>query len=144
LPLAVVPGLSNDLPEALGLATDDTEATILLVEDEILLCELTALALRTDGLSVVTANDPVAAIQLVVGKKITVDVLVSDINLPRISGFELYGQLRLIFPDLNAIFMSGYPSGRMEESKILPRSTTFLEKPFEHSTLLDAVRKILK
>ena len=86
------------------------QADVLLVEDDVALCLVLAALLTQSGYGVRTATDGVSA--LVEFAKRIPDILVSDLNMPLMSGFELLAMIRCQFPAILLIAMSGAFSGR--------------------------------
>ncbi len=85
------------------------QADVLLVEDDVALCLVLSAVLAQTGYRVRTATDGVSAL-VEIAKRIP-DVLVSDLNMPRMSGFELLSMVRRQFPGIPLVAMSGAFSG---------------------------------
>lgn len=115
-------------------------ATVLLVEDEPALRETIAELLRDGGHRVVTARDGQQALELAEADQLAVDVLLTDVVLPRVGGLQLASSLRERMPDLAVLFMTGYSDvGRLPE---VPR-TAVLRKPFPAEVLMKALSRLL-
>lgn len=119
---------------------------ILLVEDEAAVRKLAALMLEELGYRVTTASDGAEALELVeVARDFPVDLLVTDVVMPRTGGLELAARLRRAHPELPVLFVSGYaessplPSDGLE----LARRDGFLQKPFTRAALATRVREVL-
>ena len=113
--------------------------TILLVEDDDRLLELTYDVLRDLGYTVFVAGHGLEALEIDEELEKPIDLLVSDVVMPSLGGFELYEILRERRPDLRAVFMSGYPkrgAGKVE----IPGDTPFLQKPVRPDQLAQAIR----
>jgi two-component system, cell cycle sensor histidine kinase and response regulator CckA len=115
--------------------------TILLVEDEKSLAEVESEFLRAAGFKVLVASDSAEAMRTSSEHAETIDLLVTDVVLPGISGLELANQLRSDRVGLRVIFMSGYASGNLR-SKV-PAGENLLQKPFTLSTLGRTVQEAL-
>jgi two-component system, cell cycle sensor histidine kinase and response regulator CckA len=113
------------------------EATILVVEDEAGIRELMTQTLRRAGYRVISAVDGEDALRQV-DTVDNVDLLVSDVVMPRMGGPELRERLSQRMPDLRVLFVSGYASLNAG-SEALKASDELLEKPFRTRTLLDRV-----
>lgn len=117
------------------------EGTILLVEDEQSLAQVESEFLKASGFKVLVANDSSEALKLSNEFTENIDLLVTDVVLPGISGKELADQLRRQRGDLRVIFMSGYtPSAYHDE---VSASDLFLQKPFTLSALGRTVQEAL-
>jgi diguanylate cyclase (GGDEF)-like protein/PAS domain S-box-containing protein len=117
--------------------------TILLVEDEKSVRELAARILQRHGYHVLAAADGRDALELIARDQPHLDVLLTDVVMPVISGQELAKRLRASRPDLPVLFMSGYNEEAVLREGVLVSGTAFLEKPFTPSFLLHRVREIL-
>lgn len=112
--------------------------TILLVEDEPAVRSLFAQALRHAGYKVIEARNGAEAIDLFDGVSGQIDLLLTDIRMPLLSGSELAEKLVVRRPDLRMLFISGY-AATLE----LGPNAALLQKPFVRADLLRAVRDIL-
>ena len=117
--------------------------TILLVEDDKTVRELLVITLGNAGYTVLEAGNAEAALELAANQSVKVDLLVSDIVMPSISGSRLMTLLRLSRPDLKVILMSGYAAETLARQAPVPHDVTLLEKPFTRDSLLMAIRRIL-
>lgn len=114
--------------------------TILLAEDEPLLRELGQTILKQAGYEVVTAPDSAALEQLVANYSGNVDMLLTDVVMPGMSGPELVQIVKNRWPDIRVLYMSGYADDDIED---LDREAGFLQKPFTPSELTAKIAKIL-
>jgi PAS domain S-box-containing protein len=139
------------LPAAAGeVEVDDTEAiplrlpagseTILLVEDEDPVRELVSRVLEDVGYTVLTAARPSDAQRIVSSSK--VDLLLTDVVMPEMSGYDLATRIRLAQPGVHVLFMSGYAHKALGEASELPEGD-LLRKPFSTEDLTRAVRAVL-
>lgn len=117
--------------------------TILLVEDDPLLRELTAELLRSGGYTVLEAADANAALEIVKHAPASVHLVLTDVIMPGMSGGELTAQLRSIVPGLAVLFMSGYASDLIARSGIAEPEQLLIQKPFTKKSLLEKVRIVL-
>jgi PAS domain S-box-containing protein len=128
------PPTTDAASDALG------EKTILLVEDERALREATRRILVAAGFCVLTAADGAAALELAEGHEAAIDLLLTDIVMPRMVGHELGSQLRKLRPDVRVLYMSGFSeSVREQATQIGPAPV--IEKPFTAPVLLAHVRR---
>ena len=114
---------------------------ILVVDDEKPVCELTSKILTRFGYNVVTAENGVEAIVAFIPRATEVRLLLTDLDMPTLSGPALAAALRRLKPDLPIIAMSGVCSQSDDTHKKFAMS--FLAKPFEAETLLSIVRRAL-
>jgi two-component system, cell cycle sensor histidine kinase and response regulator CckA len=116
--------------------------SILLVEDEQVLRGLTAELLESEGYKVVPAQNAQAAISIMSEPGVSIDLLLTDVILPGISGTELVSLLRASRPNLKVLYMSGYAGTQIARHGVL-EAEAFVEKPFTKASLLGHVRKVL-
>jgi CheY-like chemotaxis protein len=139
------------LPAAAGdLATCDEPAraarlpvgteTILLVEDEAAVRELVERVLCDAGYEVLAAARPSEAQRLAAESRI--DMLLTDIVMPEMSGYDLSLRIRLSHPNVHTLFISGYAHKALGEASELPQGE-LLRKPFSPEQLTRAVRAVL-
>jgi PAS domain S-box-containing protein len=118
--------------------------TILLVEDEALVREIAGRVLRQQGYTVLEAINGEAALRMVEKKsEKTIDLLVTDLVMPRLGGDILAERLRAILPSLKVLFISGYPDGIDDHHRAMKSTIPFLPKPFNPAGLARKVREIL-
>lgn len=118
--------------------TPEATATILLVEDDAAVLDLTRRVLTEQGYAVITAPDAQRA--LIAAREQEVDLLLSDQTMPGLPGLELARQVRELRPDTPAIIMSGYVA---EAAAATPDDIVWLQKPFGAAALLGCVRDVL-
>ncbi len=137
----------NESPEpertARGLTPAGGSESILLVEDETSLRELTTEFLRHGGYEVRAARDAEQALEWMAKGEIHVSLLVTDVVLPGISGPALAKHLTAQLPSLPVLYVSGYTDHAVLESGILDGELWFLQKPFSRDALLRKVREVL-
>jgi len=116
--------------------------TVLIVEDDPRVRRLAVLGLRAHGYVVLEAEDGAHAIELATQAGSSIDLIVSDVRMPGISGPELLERLSAIVPGARAMLMSGHA-----ESTVLSPETAakraFLAKPFTPERLARKVREVL-
>jgi two-component system cell cycle sensor histidine kinase/response regulator CckA len=138
----------SDIPEVLSKPRERTEVrggseTILLVEDDEAVRDLIVLTLQNAGYTVLDASTPEAAIELAADHGGKVDLLLSDIVMPSISGIRLTPMLRTSRPDLRVILMSGYAAETLARQAPIPPDVMFIEKPFTKVSLLTTIQNVL-
>lgn len=117
--------------------------TVLLVEDEDGVRDLTQRVLERQGYKVLVARDGVEALTLYDNHKSEIDVLVTDVVMPRLGGSELVGKVRAQRSDLPVLFMSGYARNATIRGAPGDRRTRFLQKPFTVPAFQQAVAELL-
>jgi nitrogen-specific signal transduction histidine kinase len=117
--------------------------TILVVEDQANLRELICEVLEDNGYSVLSARDPREALSLVEAHGGRIDLLLTDVVMPGMSGHELAGELTPQRPAMRVLYMSGYTSDIIAGRGVLQEGLQLLEKPFTSLSLTRRVRQVL-
>lgn len=118
-------------------------ATILLVEDEISIRSLARTVLEEEGHTVLEASDAVEAMTLSEQHQGPIHLLLTDVVMPGMNGFELAARLSSLRPEMKLFFMSGYVGSAAAQSGLKPKNAFFLEKPFLPEALEQKVRQAL-
>jgi PAS domain S-box-containing protein len=130
-------------PTPQPLARDGkTEGTILLVEDEASVRDVSTRLLEQAGYEVLVAQSGEEALELAAAAK-SLDLLVTDVVMPGLSGREVADLLTKARPGLKVLFMSGYTEDAVVQRGVLAGEVALLEKPFTREGLLAAVRRVL-
>ena len=134
------------LPPVEGCAPDALEPavrahTLLLVEDEAGVRELVRDMLTDAGYDVLEAAAPSEAERISRERAAPIDLLLTDIVMPEMSGVELSGRLRLARPGIRVMYMSGFPNPGPGSGVMEPADALFLAKPFTRQALLSAVQR---
>ncbi len=124
-------------------ATLDGDETILLVEDEDGIRSLIRNFLQQRGYHVIDASDGADALEVVRKYESHIDLVITDIVMPRLSGPELVKRLREARHEFKLIFMSGYAHSGERDVMSACEDAEILEKPFSNRVLLSVVRKLL-
>lgn len=127
----IVPAASVD-----GTGTE----TILVVEDAAVVRSLIRELLEQRGYTVMEASDALEAIALAENHDGPIDLLLTDLVMPRIGGHELAKRLRQRRPGLRVIYMSGYSGDALHA---VEKEANFLEKPFKPDVLAGFIRRVL-
>jgi two-component system cell cycle sensor histidine kinase/response regulator CckA len=117
--------------------------TILLVEDEPAVRELTQMVLSGRGYTVIEAPTPEDAERLAGNNGAGVHLLLTDVVMPGISGRELAKRLTGRYPHLRVLYMSGYTYNVIAQNGTLEEGISFLQKPFTPQVLAEKVREAL-
>jgi len=130
--------LSVEFPKA---PLPQTPSVILVAEDEVIVRNIVCLMLQREGYQVLSAADGKEALELARQYQGTIDLLLSDINMPYMDGPSLAEHIIQERPGIRVLLMSGKVSDEIREKNIrLP----FLRKPFVSSVFRDKVRDVLK
>ena len=117
--------------------------TILLVEDDQAVGELAARTLKSRGYHVEVATDGGSALRIFNADRSGIDLVVTDLVMPGMTGRELMERLHLIRPALRVLYMSGYTSDEILRRGLQDSSVWFLQKPFKPDDLAAKVRQVL-
>jgi CheY-like chemotaxis protein len=128
--------------EAAGNRQTGTE-TILLVEDDEAILNLSTMILENLGYTVLAAHTPGYAIHLVEDHPGDIHLLITDVVMPEMNGRELAEQLGAIRPNLKCLYMSGYTADLIARHGILDEGVNFIQKPFGSDELAARVRQVL-
>jgi PAS domain S-box-containing protein len=123
--------------------TINTAYTILLAEDEFVVRKLTKQVLEEFGYQVMEAVDGEDAVNKFVDNKDTIDLLIFDIIMPKMSGQEAYDKIMKITPGIKIILTSGYPADFINKDAIIKEGINFMAKPISPARLLKKVREVL-
>ena len=142
LPKAEVAADQQKAPSGLPVALKGHE-TVLLVEDEASLRKLSRHLLEICGYRVLEAESGSEAIKLSEESTEPIDLLLTDVVMPGISGRVLADQLMAQRPGVRVLFMSGYTGQTVGKHGVLAEGSLFLPKPFTRETLASKVREAL-
>jgi PAS domain S-box-containing protein len=117
--------------------------TILLVEDDTQVREVTAFVLRMFGYSTLTAASGKEALKLCRKHTGVVHLLISDVVMPLMGGGEVAQNVKTLFPDIKVLFMSGYMDDTIVRQGIIREEVAFMQKPFTPDALGRKVRQLL-
>lgn len=119
------------------------EETILIVEDEQIVRQLTKNFLESYGYTVIVAQNGEEALDIFRSEKNKIDLLLTDVVMPSMGGYELAEKLSEEFPGLKTLFMSGYTDDSRIKKADFEMSDNFIQKPFELKALGYKIREIL-
>ncbi len=121
----------------------DGRETVLLVEDEAWVRGLVRKCLHRYGYTVLVAEDGQHAFELSNGYKKPIDLMLTDVVMPRMNGVELAERLQPLRPDMQVLFMSGYTDHASLKSGAIDLERMFLQKPFTLEVVARKVREVL-
>ena len=117
------------------------KTSILVVDDAAPTVEIIRRNLASAGFQVYTASSVSEAIDVL--EKISIDLVITDLKMPRASGLDLIHHVRENFRDTQTLMITGYPSIASAVEAVKGGAEDYLAKPFTDSELLDAVRRAL-
>ncbi|ABK98763.1 PAS/PAC sensor hybrid histidine kinase [Pelobacter propionicus DSM 2379] len=117
--------------------------TLLLAEDEPLVRVITKTILEEFGYTVIEAEDGVDAVDRFQEHRERIQLIILDVIMPKKNGRQAYDAIRLIRPEVKALFMSGYADDILSSKGIRDEELHFVPKPLDQSILLHKVREIL-
>jgi CheY-like chemotaxis protein len=118
--------------------------TILVCDDNDLVSKLTSEMLRRAGYAVLTATDPEQALELAAAHEDPIDLLLTDIVMPKLGGCELAHRCQELRPGMQVLFASGYGEDATVKVGVLDPGHAFIQKPYTYGTLTDKVRQLLE
>ncbi len=122
---------------------DGAGQTVLIVEDEPAMREVTGRILSRRGYHVIAAATGQEAIELAASHPGDIDVLLTDVVMPRKLGKEAAERIRTLRPGVKVLFMSGYAQGVLDSQGVLDAGVNLIEKPFTEARLLARLGQIV-
>ncbi len=116
---------------------------VLVVEDEDLLRQVIVKLLKERGYSVFEAKDGIEAVDLFMKNQKSIDVVFSDMGLPKLGGWEACVTMREIKPDVRILLASGFVEPHVKSEIDSAVGIAFVAKPYEHSEVVSALRRVL-
>ena len=117
--------------------------TILLVEDEPAILNMTTKMLEKIGYHVMAARTPGEAIRLAQESIVEISLLLTDVVMPEMNGRDLAKAILTLFPNLRCLFMSGYTANVIAHHGVLDKGVNFIQKPFSREQLGKKIRESL-
>ena len=117
--------------------------TVLVVEDEAAMLQVTRRLLARNGYQVITAVNGLDAIEVAAGHPGNIDVLLTDVIMPQMLGKEAASRICALRPGVKVLFMSGYTQGVLDTQGVLEAGVNLIEKPFTEASLLAKLREVL-
>ena len=139
---AITAPLENPVEHSMPTARP-TGQTILIVEDEAMIRGNVRECLQQLGYRVLEAENGEAALQVCDDSNGKIDLVLTDLVMPGMGGYELAGQLAKRHPAVQMLFMSGYTEDSAARREILSQGSAFLQKPFSVADLSSAIHYAL-
>jgi CheY-like chemotaxis protein len=118
-------------------------ASILLVEDDDQIRRMVRSLLSSENYTVIEASNGIEGLQKAQESDSAIDLLLSDMLLPELSGYDLAVRLRELYPRIRVILMTGYIEGEIVQRCVEELNALFLDKPFQPAQLRQTVRDAL-
>ncbi len=116
---------------------------VLLVEDEEMLRELLAGLLASQGYEVLTAEDGQAGLEIYAAKFDSIALVLSDMGLPKLGGWEMFQKMKEINPSVKAILASGYFDPNVKMDLLKAGAKDFIQKPYIPDQILKRIREVI-
>jgi two-component system cell cycle sensor histidine kinase/response regulator CckA len=133
---------SADLPKKYLITKNTDAATILFVEDETELRELATAFLAKGGYKVESASTGLKAIQKLQDMDFKVDVIVTDIVMPEMNGWDMAATIHKINQNIRFVFTSGYSDKLQKKPDMPPESYLILPKPYSPQNLIGKIEEL--
>jgi len=117
--------------------------TVLLVEDEPAILEMTTMMLRRLGYTVLSAGKPTEAIEMARSHTGKIHLLITDVVMPEMNGRDLARSIASHHPQIRRLFMSGYPADVIARQGVLDEGVLFIQKPFLMKDLAVKLREAI-
>lgn len=117
--------------------------TILVVEDEPSLLQLLQHVLEDNGYRVLTASDGIEGVKMYETNQRDISLVVSDVGLPKLDGFNAFLQMRRINPNVNAVLASGHLDDRVKVDLYKEGVRGFIKKPYQPEEILSKINELL-
>jgi two-component system, cell cycle sensor histidine kinase and response regulator CckA len=140
---AVDAEVEEEEPIQAGQPMVSANETILLVEDDETVRTLTRIALEESGYKVLQAANGAEALLICEQHAEPIHLLVTDVVMPGMSGRLVADQLKIMRPQMLALFMSGYTEDAIVHRGVLDKGVNFIAKPFATAALMRKVRGLL-
>ena len=139
IPRAVYPNKTKPGP----VASDGAAGTVMVVDDDVLINELTTQLLQRYGYAVHTAYSGEEALGLYKEKQSSFDLIMLDLSMPGMGGYDCLCELLRFDPSVRVIVTSGYSDDENKEETMRAGAAGFVGKPFRSADLLQAVTSVL-
>ena len=120
----------------------NSDINIVVVDDEEVVLSLVRDALEDDGFTVDTAPDAFKALEIVENKR--VDLIITDIRMPKMDGIEMVKRIRQTRPDVAIIFTTGYANLNSAKDALRQGASDYILKPFELKEIRHSVNKVVE
>jgi len=143
LPRVPDDAIDEIIPRPVEVTSLEGTETIMLVEDEVNVRLVARKFLQKQGYTVLEAGHPKEALELCHQYNHSIDLLITDVTMPDMSGGERAEQLTRTYPELKVLYISGYANEALNQYGVIGSGIAFLEKPFSSESLAHKVRETL-
>ncbi|MBF0410307.1 MAG: response regulator [Candidatus Riflebacteria bacterium] len=137
------PRISQDDQESQYSSQCGTE-TILLVEDEPKILEISTTILKNLNYQVLSSGNPLEALQIAERFREDIHLLLTDVIMPEMNGYELAKKISALHPETKCLYMSGYTKNVIAHHGILKEGLKFIPKPFSIKSIAFKIREVLE
>jgi CheY-like chemotaxis protein len=130
---------ATEKPEPAGGVRLEAAGSVLLVEDEPAVRDMTRRMLERAGYAVVAVEEGAAALEVLADSDTAIDILVTDVVMPNMSGIELADRVMTLRPETGVVLLSGYTAETLDLDRVLARGARFVTKPVASRDLLRAI-----
>ena len=116
--------------------------SVLVVDDEPNVLELIRMYLTDAGLDVFTADGGRAALGIAADRANPIDLLLTDVIMPYMNGWDLANRIYAVRPYIKVIFISAYSKEILAANRLCPNGTDLIRKPFSKEMLLDRISQV--
>ena len=117
--------------------------TVLIVEDEENLRDLLRIMLEETGIKVLEAVDGIGAVEIFTAHKDEIGIVLTDLGLPRLGGWEAFLKMREMNPELKGILASGFFNPDVRTEIIKSGAKDFIQKPYNSEQIVAMIRNLL-
>ena len=142
----VLPAAPEEAQEGFSRAVSASSVrpTILLVDDEQVICDVVGDIISQMGYQAITAGSGEAALDLFRSHRDQIDLVIIDMVMPDMPGYQVIEAIRAMAPEIKAILISGFPESEPVQHAMRDTRQVFLQKPLQTGTLSTAIRLLLE
>ena len=130
-------------PESEAFVPEQGTGTVMVVEDDGMVRDMTVAMLESVGYKVLPAETPQDALEYCKSNRTPIDLLITDVVMPELSGAELRDKILQMRPGIKVLFISGHAGDVIAHHGILDEGINFIRKPFSMNDLAQAVRNVI-
>jgi len=131
---------ASEIAEPMAEEEFSGSGTVLLVEDDPLVREMSLQMLQEIGYTVIEAETPEHALEICADDEVQIDMILTDVVMPGMNGKELVAVIESLRPGLKVLFMSGYTSDLVAQRGVVDEGRHFIQKPFDMHSLAGKIK----